>query len=192
MPDDFTPGPGDVYVVKKSSTTTLGISSEDSRSRMLGISFDLSFLRYKTEDVASEVKDASTDIKYGWNQEKVEYGPLFTYNFATTSSGGTDIDTKTLLLGGFFDYNFTPNTADIEGLWAIRATLGVGQLDDSTKSKASGVNQLTVGLVYKWFGLSTTTALDLDMSYVQKEISADSVKTKVTGPVMHLGVQNYF
>lgn len=196
---NFKPKPGEIYILTKRSARSQGggepmgggsAIAEERRDRLLGIKFDLASISEKAEgaDKAVNSQILNVDFKYGWNSQSVEYGPVISYSFTTVEK----IDIKTLLLGGFFDFNFSPNTAETTSLWAFRATLALGQDDNSAQPKEASVDQLTAGLVFKWFGLSTNFAFDFDMSYVMRNRSLDSAKTTQSGIVAQLGLQTYF
>lgn len=197
----FKPKPGEIYILSKRSARSQGggeamgggggmMIAEERRDRLLGIKFDLSSIAEKQDgaDEAVNSQILNIDFKYGWNSQSVEYGPVIGYSFTTIDK----IDIKTLLLGGFFDFNFSPNTAEATSLWAFRATLGLGQDDNSAQPKEASINQLTAGLVYKWFGLSTNFAFDFDVSYMMRNRSLDSQKSTQSGIIAKLGLQTYF
>lgn len=188
----FNPKPGEYFVLTKKGVNAGSAPDPkkfaDSRNRILGIRFDLSFLNDKVEDESSSRNVLDTELKYGWNEEKYEFGPTLGYRFTRWQ----EVDEKSLLVGGFFDYNFTPNSSDVEGLFGLRVTAAIGQLDHSAQEKAADLNRFTAGVVYKWFGLSSNFAFDIDLSYMMQTMKLETAKTETTGLVGKLGLQTYF
>lgn len=119
--------------------------------------------------------------RFGWNMNKYEVGPIVTvYN---SSAGGSQ--STTYGLGGFIDYNFTPNrtASQVYGV--------TGDLRMVTEQNASNTisrYESYVGGFGKYFMLGNATAVRLDAGYTYNKYESYNS----TGFGATLGLQIYF
>lgn len=161
-----------------------------SKKNFIGLEGGFSMLKSKVDGVAGESKADRLDLSliYGWNTGRFEFGPLVNFSFEKQTS----FDTKTIELGGQFDYNINKNDFQNSFVYSARVVAAVGQQDNSAQSKAADTLRLEPGFVVKWFGLDSNLATLASLSYRLQEVKLDSAKTETNGLVARLGIQTYF
>jgi hypothetical protein len=162
-----------------------------SRDRFISFNASLSMLSTGDDKGGASSSNSvfDTNIVYGWNKERVEYGLLLGYRFTKQDPAN---DTRTIELGGRFDYNFVSNKVENDMVFGARIDAAIGQADSSGASKASNTMRVEPGIFVKWFGLSTNLAMTGVVGYRYSTISTDDAKTKTTGIVGSVGIETYF
>jgi hypothetical protein len=126
----------------------------------------------------------------GWNTAKLEYGPMGTLGYSSAS--GTSA--RTVLAGGFFDYNLIPNKSGTQMVYGLGAEGQIGQTAATTGGVevAQTVFKLFAGGSVKWFGLSDTVALRADAGLDTVRTSSGSVSVTESGLMIKGGIAAYF
>ena len=113
---------------------------------------------------------------------------MLDYSFASEST----FDSKTLLLGGFFDYNFNENIEGKTWVPGVRLKLGAGQEDNSSLSKAYSLTSVQLGLILKYFSFHSDFAVFGELAGGSDSATLEDTSIKTTGSSVRMGIINYF
>lgn len=148
-----------------------GVSTQ-SRENIVGGGAHISSIRKSGGSSSSTNTRIAVSGQYGWNKKMYEYGPLAT--LAYTSGSGPA--TTAISVGGFYDYNLTPNQPGIGMLYGVGGTaeLGFSKGGGST----SNTFEVFAGGNVKWWPLGTNVAVrgDIGLDYTR-----NSAKQTITG-----------
>lgn len=183
--------PGRTYSVGGGSSSHN--TSGSSRNYVVGSSF--SFFSGTDSSAVSNIStsghasDMNLIARFGWNFENYEVGPLLAYR--SVDSDYQAVHYSSLMLGGFGDYNFTPNRNGETTLFAGTGELSYGNY--SPKGGSSGnITAFFLGGSMKWFGLTNSTALRADLGYDYKKIVIGSASITSSGFALRAGISTYF
>jgi hypothetical protein len=164
-------------------------ASSGGRDTIIGGSGDFSSL--STTPGGASTTRLSLSPRYGWNAVDMEYGLLgeFTYQSSTGSSS------RSIGIGGFFDYNLVPNKVGndmVYGLGALGSYVTTATTVGSLETNSSSM-KLEVGGQVKWFALGNSVAIRGDgvYSYIQNTPASGSSTTQ-SGFVVRGGLYVYF
>jgi hypothetical protein len=189
FPNGVPPVVGEMIPVGGSEVQTeTGAKPRGSRAHVLAVAGQIYFTNN------SATSNSTTGFKlrgsYGWNQEIFEFGPLAELDYAST----TGQSSRTLLGGGFFDFNFVPNKPGVETVYGVGATADAGQQTTTTGSTdlTSSEFDLFAGANAKWFGLSDNVALRADAGFQMVRTSVNGQATTNSGLQILAGLSFYF
>ncbi len=200
LPKGITLEKGQRYTIDPEQSGDVADANEDtgSRARVLGGSMDLfigsTSRKTATRTTSESGMQFSVDGKFGWNTGQHEYGPLMSIGYVTDS----DSKARTIAVGGFFDYNFTPNTFGTATIYGLGARATVGQISvettvsGRTSSDSSTILGFGAGPYAKWFIFGHSTALRGDLILEYSSVSADSTSTTTTGLGGAIGLETYY
>jgi hypothetical protein len=201
LPKGITLEKGERYTIdaEKSGESAAEVTSEDtgSRARVVGGEADLfvgsTNRKTPTRSTSESGMQFSIAGKFGWNTGQLEYGPLLALAYESDS----DSKNRTIAIGGFFDYNFTPNTFGVETIYGLGAMLSVGQIATETSASRTTTDSSTIlsffaGPFAKWFVFGHSTCLRGDLGLRYSSLSEDSTTTTTTGLGGSVGFETYF
>jgi hypothetical protein len=161
-----------------------------SRKNLIGLGVNqLYFLNNSA--TSKSVTGIKLNGRYGWNTGRMEFGPIATLEYESRDNSST----RLMAIGGFFDYNFTPNISGQKLVYAATGDLSFGQLSEKQGSfePTSTIINLFVGGTVKWFGLSDHFALRADAGFNLQRSTPDSGDaTSLAGAMVRAGIANYF
>lgn len=165
-----------------------GTSGRGSRAHLLAVSGQISFTNNSA--TSNSTTGFTVQGRYGWNQEIFEFGPLAQIGYTST----TGKSTRTLLGGGFFDFNFIPNKPGVQTVYGVGATADFGQFSETTGSVETSTSLLEIfaGGNIKWFGLSENVALRGDAGFQLARSSVNGANTTNSGLLIMAGLAFYF
>lgn len=139
---------------------------------------------------ANTVSNFTLSTKLGWNKKDYEFGPAI-----TISNTDTGIQTTSVTgLGGFFTYNFQPNTTGRDLIFSVDGDLVMTTRKDSFvggSSSSSKTTAIYIGPFAKMFVLSSDYCFKGGLKYIY-ENNSGSTNIKVTGFALTVGLSNYF
>lgn len=171
----------------------LGGGSSSSRARVASGSFIFHSGTDSATGTTGSTSASSSELnlvaRYGWNMEQYEAGPILLYR--NVDSNYQSVHYTSIGVGGFFDYNFTPNRMSESTIWAVT---GEGTYGTFTPKSGSGGNSmgLFAGGTLKWFGLTSSTALRADLGYDYQKITVGSSSINASGFTLRTGIATYF
>lgn len=189
FPPGTPPVVGEMVPVGDSAQTEGGShSGRGSRAHLLAVAGSIFFTNNSA--TSNSTTGFRLQGRYGWNQEVFEFGPLAELDYSST----TGQSSRTLLGGGFFDFNFVPNKPGIPTIYGVGATADVGQVSTTTGSTDVSSSQfdLFVGGNVKWFGLSENVALRGDAGFSMSRTSVNGTATTNSGLLIQGGLAFYF
>ncbi len=139
---------------------------------------------------ANTVSNFTLSTKFGWNLKDYELGPSLTISNTDTGTQTTSVTG----LGGFFTYNFQPNTTGRDLIFSVDGDLILTTRKDSFNGGASNSSKTTafyVGPFVKMFVLSSDYCFKGGLKYIYEKNSGTST-VKVTGFALTVGLSNYF
>lgn len=163
--------------------------STGPRHHLLGVSGVFGALNTSISGGGSSTNTTLFNVegRYGWNAGEMEYGPLAA--IAYTSAAGSSV--TALSGGGFFDYNFVPNTVVNEFVYGIGGEASFGRSTPSTGT-SSTVMGFDAGGFGKWFILGTPTALRTDLVFRYSQTTTGSLTSTTSGVLAKIGLSTYF
>ncbi len=182
---------GETYFVNQNIADD-GFTPRIKNSRNYLISLEAAEFSSTKSDLpgANTVSNFTLVSKFGWNKKDFEYGPAIGLSNTDT---GTQTTTVTGF-GGFFTYNFQPNTTGRDLILSADADLIVSNRKDSFTGGASSRLSTTafyVGPYAKMFILSSDYCFKGGVRYVyEKNSGSNNVKT--SGFALTIGLSNYF
>jgi hypothetical protein len=191
FPDDARPKVGQTIDLSGGGgSSDMGSSGGGSRDTIIGGSASISSLSTTVGSNSSSRTDFSVSAQYGWNSGVMEYGPIAALTYS--SSSGTS--SRVLAAGGFFDYNFVPNTSGHDLVYGLGAQGLFGSASTSVGSAEVSATQMTFqgGGQLKWFPLGNTVAIRGDAVYRYTSSSSNGSSTNTSGIVIQGGFYIYF
>ncbi len=182
---------GETYFVNQNIADD-GFTPRIKNSRNYLISLEAAEFSSTKSDLpgANTVSNFTLTTKLGWNKKDFEYGP-------SLSLSNTDTGTQTTTItgfGGFFTYNFQPNTTGRDLIFSVDADLVISNRKDSFTGGASSSLSTTsfyMGPYAKMFILSSDYCFKGGFIYVyEKNSGSNNVKT--SGFALTVGLSNYF
>lgn len=182
---------GETYFVNQNISDD-GFTPRIKNSRNYLISLEVAEFSSTKSDLpgANTVSNFTLSTKFGWNKKDIEFGP-------SLSLENTDTGTQTTAItgfGGFFTYNFQPNTTGRDLIFSADADLVISNRKDSFTGGASSSLSTTsfyVGPYAKMFILSSDYCFKGGVRYIyEKNSGSNNVKT--TGFALTVGLSNYF
>lgn len=167
-----------------------------SRKNSLGLGISqLYFLNQTSKANGTSTSKGRTGIalngRYGWNTGRMEFGPIVRLQYESMDNSTS----RFMGIGGFFDYNFTPNISGQKMIYAATGDLSFGQegVKQGSLDTSSTVIAVFVGGSIKWFGLSDAFALrgDAGFSYDVSTPDSNNSTTNV-GALIRAGIATYF
>jgi hypothetical protein len=189
FPNGVAPVIGEMIPVGGEAVSERGEkSSRASREHLLAIIGSIYF--FNNSATSNSTTGFSAQGRYGWNLETFEFGPLGEIDYSSTT-GQSD---RTLLGGGFFDFNFVPNKPGNEMIYGVGATADIGQVSSTKASIESTTSQfdLFAGGNLKWFGLSDNVALRGDAGFSMTRTTFNGQNTTISGLLIKGGLAFYF
>ncbi len=154
-----------------------------SRYNSISLGSDLSFLSgTKTLD-----NNFSFYGKYGWNHTTFEFGPVLQLHIYDKGFGMN----TTYLIGGYFDYNYTPNRAPREWIFGPSVQVSLG----NRNFEAGGSAQLTqakLSAFLTWYINNSPVALKTELGYQIQRVSSASDENDLTGVASQIYLTYYF
>ncbi len=189
FPNGVAPVVGEMIPVGSETVNEAGEKrSRASRKHLLAVVASIGF---SNNSVTSNSKTTlGAQGRYGWNLETLEFGPLVDMSY--TSESGTSF--RTILGGGFFDFNFVPNKPGTEFIYGVGAYGDLGQYSQTIAAVDTSYSQydLFAGGNVKWFGLSDNVALRSDAGFNFQRTSPGGQATTVSGLLLKAAVSFYF
>jgi hypothetical protein len=174
----MTPETGEVYQITsdegEDEVSDTSTSSGDSGSREKTLSLGGGFTSLEN------TSGFGISARYGWNKKTLEYGGIFAFHSGSAGVTGVAVN-DAFALGGFLDYNLTPNRPGTTGIIALA---GQGLYYSGSESTIT----IGGGGSYKWFGLGNATCIRADAFVNMSTYSSGSIMTMSIG----LGLQTYF
>lgn len=145
-----------------------------------------------TNEVSASLTDIALSGRFGWNKGRYEFGPLVEFGYQQEES----LDTITLKLGGFFDFNINPNDGSRAFLFGPTAEAYAGY---ESRSLSNGASDQTgplfgayVGGFIKQFVMSDTVALRGDVGLQYDVADLTDVTSTTLGVLAKGGLAVYF
>ncbi len=161
-------------------------SGSGGREHKIGGSAEISSISSSSSSGGTSTSATTIGVTgtYGWNTGTWEYGPEISLIMISSTTSTTYYS-----LGGFVDYNLTPNVAGQDFIWGAGGSAGINSTSGGSTS-SSGMNFFAGGF-NKWFPLGHAVSLrtDLGLSYSQ---SGSTVKITQTGLLAKAGFEVYF
>jgi hypothetical protein len=156
----------------------------EGREHKIGGTAEISSLSSSNGTTSTNSTTIGVSGTYGWNTGTWEYGPQFLLTMLSSSTSMT-----IYAIGGFVDYNLTPNMPGVDFLWGAGGSAGLNSSSGGGTS-SSGMSFFAGGF-NKWFPIGHPVSLrtDLGLSYSQ---SGSTVKTTQTGLLAKAGFEVYF
>lgn len=128
----------------------------------------------------------STELKFGFNYRKYEFGPETSYLISTVD----DEQTTTVSLGGFYHFNFKDNKPGAEMIPYAGPSVGLIS-QDSDNVKRSGL-KLGVAAGVRWFPMNDHVTLIGELRFDYSTLTANSAEITSTGITLGAGIGSYF
>lgn len=171
------------------------LNSEDGTE--LGVTKEMRNPLERKNSVSLAMEVASTDTnpattsyslsgRYGWNQQRYEFGPMGTLSYQKKGSVASS-EINRYSFGGFFDFNMIPNKPGEDFIWGAYGEAEIGNSKIATSSKS--LTLLTGGAFVKWFIFSPMLAVRLNGFY-SNEKQANTDATNTTG--VQFAISHYF
>jgi hypothetical protein len=169
---------GETYIIQTSKQS--GLISEDvtyprsnrSRQNSFAAGIDSSF--FKADNLQEH--HIEVEARYGWNFGDYEIGPVLHINLLDEGAGfNTDFS-----IGGYFDYNFTPNVTRAELVYGLTAQ-GFGGNREFTNGSSAQIFAFGGGGFLSWYLMGSTTALRFEGLVESKTIATSSASTNAVG-----------
>ena len=192
FPDGMAPQVGQLLNISDGSNdVSMKAPSAGSRGHQIGFLADISMVSSSTNgQSATNTSLSATNLKYGWNQGIMEYGPTGVLSYST---GGGQTST-TIGGGGFFDYNLVPNKIGNDFVWGFGGSAGISQTSVSNGfSTSTTAYDLFGGAQAKYFpfGNSIAVRADAGLDYSSSSTSPGFTSTSV-GLHVKGGLSAYF
>lgn len=184
FPEGHEPEVGDTISLKKGGERT----GTGSRDYTLGLSGSLAMI--SDSRTSKNTTTLAVDGRFGWNMAQYEAGPIGEFRYSTAD----DRSSRTLGLGGFFDFNFIPNVAGEELVYGAGVEGTYGQSTVTTASVENSSTEMAFfgGLFAKWFGLGNFGVRgDAGYEYVRANTQSGTTVTS-SGFLVKAGLQVYF
>jgi hypothetical protein len=166
---------GQTYVLAPANSSKQE-SDRSSRAHRVGLSFELDSFKTKTSTLEYNPSYMNIYFDYGWNSGTHEGGPIVGYRSENNGFGGT---TATVIVGAFYDYNFTPNV-DVPYLFGAGGKLTYSNISASSTSSSDTV--IYPNIFWKWFAFGNTGAIRADVGYhYESGRTSSSTDLTVTG-----------
>lgn len=183
---------GSTYSISESRESSASAGGNGSREKTVSLSSEI-FTGSRSVGSGSSVSLTTFDVagRYGWNQGVMEYGPLASVAYASSGSASA----RTILAGGFYDYNLVENTPDTELVYGVGASAALGQASVSaggSSSTSSTILTASGGGQAKWFPFGHSTAIRVDGGLRFDRQKTGTVTTTETGLTIAAGLQVYF
>ena len=171
------------------------VAGMGSRGNLIGLGLNQLYFLSNSQTSGASTSKSRTGIKlngrYGWNSGRMEYGPIATLEYESSDNSSV----RVMAIGGFFDYNFTPNVSGVKSIYFAGADLSFGQ--EGTKIGPSDTTSTVikgfVGGGIKWFGISDNFALRGEAGFYMDRSTPDSNNTVTNaGAMLRAGIANYF
>lgn len=157
-----------------------------NRNYSLGFNFNFSNTKSDAANATSRT-DATFIGRFGWNLATWEFGPLV--RFVMTHAN--DATTTTWGLGGFGDYNFTPNITNEAFIFGLTGWGSFGNEDRGTGTKVDLVDVFG-GLFVKWFPTASSACFRVDFGYLYERQTVTGGYYTSTGLSASAGIYAYF
>ena len=181
FPEGYEPEVGDSINLKNSS-------KGGPRGHTIAFTGSLSFL--SNSQTTKSTMSLAAEGRYGWNMAEFEFGPIAGFSYANSE----DRSARTFGGGGFFDFNFIPNTPGTELVYGAGADFTIRQSTTSTASVENSSSDMGFfgGLFAKWF-LYGNFAFRGDGGFSYSVANQNNGTTANTsGVLVKLGLQVYF
>lgn len=169
---------GETYTIQTSKQS--GIITEDvsyprsNRSRENSFSAGINTSFFKADNLQEHEIDL--EGRYGWNFGDYEVGPIIHINLLDEGAGfNTDY-----FIGGYFDYNFTPNVTRESIVYGITAQ-AYGGNREFTNGSSSQITAFGAGGFLSWFLMGSTTALRFEGLAESKKIATSTSSANAIG-----------
>lgn len=189
FPNGVTPVVGEMLPVGGEAVSESGQrGSRASRKRLVAVVGSIGFFNNSVTSNSRTTFDFQG--RYGWNLEILEFGPLAQINY----SSETVFSSRTILGGGFFDFNFKANKPGVELVYGVGGYGDAGQYSQTLAAQDSSYAQydLFVGGDLKWFGLSDNVALRGDAGFNLQKTSPNGQGTTLSGLLLKAAIAFYF
>ncbi|MBO9666882.1 MAG: hypothetical protein J7501_08720 [Bdellovibrio sp.] len=177
--------PGAVYDLMSADDFGEEIGSTP-RKYLVGLNFVFTNTKSDAANTTAETY-LNLSAKFGWNLGTFELGPLIDYRMNHVN----DVTQTTWKVGGWADYNFTPNMAGESFLFGLGATGAFGNEDRGNGTKVDLFN-VFVGPFAKWFPTSSSVGFRMDFGYVYERQSVTDGYTTASGLASSAGIFAYF
>ncbi|HEY8269472.1 MAG TPA: hypothetical protein VIG33_01180 [Pseudobdellovibrionaceae bacterium] len=183
--------PGKTYSLSINKTEPPEETAGGKRQYIIGGSLGFNSTSYTVPSLNTTLKnsDINVFIRFGWNKESFEFGPIFGYK--NIDSDYTDRHYSSFSGGAFADYNLTANRLGETKIFGITSEGIVGSLTPKTGDGGSTLEFFGGGF-FKWFGITDSTALRFDMGYSYIKTTAGASSDTLQGLVLRGGIATYF
>lgn len=169
---------GETYIIQTSKQS--GLISEDvsypksNRSRENSFSAGINSSFFKADNLQEHEIDL--EGRYGWNFGDYEVGPLIHISLLDEGAGfNTDFH-----VGGYFDYNITPNVGREDLIYGLTAQ-AFGGNREFTNGASSQVFAMGAGGFLSWYLMGSTTALRFEGLVESKKIATSTASSSALG-----------
>jgi hypothetical protein len=191
FPEGLSPQVGQLLSISDTSTDTQIKAGPGSRAHQIGFTADVAMVSATTNGSSTTTTSlGAQNVKYGWNDGKMEYGPLAT--LAYTSGNGTS--GTTIGGGGFFDFNLVPNKIGNDLIWGFGGLATIQQASVNTGySTTTTTYDIFGGAQAKWFPFGNSIAVrgDAGLDYNMQNQSPGFQTTQL-GLHVKGGISAYF
>ena len=181
FPEGYEPEVGDSINLKNSS-------KGGPRGQTIALSGSLSFL--SNSQTTKSTMSIALDGRYGWNMGEYEFGPIAVFAYSNSDARSA----RTFGGGGFFDFNFIPNTPGTEMVYGAGADFTARSSTTSTASVENSSSEMAFfgGVFAKWFLYGNFAFRgDGGFSYtVANQNNGTTVNS--SGVLVKVGLQVYF
>lgn len=169
---------GETYIIQTSKQS--GLISEDvtyprsNRSRENSFSAGINSSFFKADNLQEHQIDL--EGRYGWNFGDYEVGPLIHVKLLDEGAGlNTDF-----YVGGYFDYNITPNVGRTDMIYGLTAQVFGGNRE-FTNGASSQIIALGAGGFLSWYLMGSSTALRIEGLAESKKIATSTSSANAIG-----------
>ena len=161
-------------------------SEPATRTYLVGVNMVFSNMK---SDAANSTNETSMDLmgRFGWNLATFEVGPLL----QITMAHANDVTATTWRVGGFVDYNFTPNISGEAFIFGLTGWGGFGNEDKGNGTKMDLVDGFG-GAFVKWFPTSSSACLRIDFGYLYERQTVTGGYQTNSGLSSSAGIYAYF
>ncbi|MBL7688973.1 MAG: hypothetical protein JNJ49_13135 [Bdellovibrionaceae bacterium] len=189
FPDDVKPRVGQLIEVGEGQSEGSMTAGHGAGSREMIVGGSASFTSLTTSSSSTSTSTLDLSGRYGWNKGEMEYGGLGSFYYTSTTGSSS----RTIGVGGFFDYNVVPNTAGTELVYGAGAEALYAMVSTTTGSAETSATTLRFqgGGQMKWFPFGNTVAVRGDVVYRFQQ-NGGTTSSTTSGLVALGGLYVYF
>lgn len=148
------------------------INTASSKKHSLTLSGQFSFLK----GANTQENRIQLETRYGWSGLYLDYGPILYFDMTDLGAG---YNTE-FYVGGFFDYNLSPNRIQDIYFYGLTTQLSAGNLNYSSGA-SSQIYKFDAGGFINWFIFKNAAAVRFEGLYELKRVNSSVASTDISG-----------